>query len=230
LDNSFPVRDVGLPAEQAAQSRRRPDLEKALATRQDADQLYEKKKAQYAAFEDRLHSIIRELKLGIDEAPHPVLMSWLKQQAQLRQLDRENREDRGKLEQLLDGATLEELSHQLTADELQAGQRPDHLPYCIETELAESTKRREVASQAVSRLNGEAATLQARLPSVAQALEKESEAEQSLENVKNLERLLDVAQNALQLAKEHVNANIAPALTQKMRPWLPRITRGATPI
>ncbi|OFJ55540.1 hypothetical protein BEL07_01135 [Mycolicibacterium grossiae] len=61
---------------------------------------------------------------------------------------------------------------------------------------------------------------------IAAAVEHETRLAQRLEDVQQLDRYLALAEEHLQVAKERAHADIAPALADTMRPWVPRVTAG----
>jgi DNA repair ATPase RecN len=75
-------------------------------------------------------------------------------------------------------------------------------------------------------LKGKIQALGNALGSVAEAVEVEADAQRAVDQVETLASCLDAAAAELTNAKERANASIAPALADRMRPWLPRVTNG----
>lgn len=214
-------------ARQAQESSRRPDLERALASREEADQRYEEALREHSEAVERISELARETGVDIaDREPAVALREWLGEQESRRRSESERREAAARLDQLLDGSTVEDLQQRLDRAVEAAGERPQTPTEDPERELERWKQDRDAAVEAVSQLEGQAEQLESALPSIAEAIEREAEAKRWLREVQDLERIFDLTERALRAAKELVNANIAPALTQRMRPWIPKVTRG----
>lgn len=91
---------------------------------------------------------------------------------------------------------------------------------------ADAVSNHDRAINLDGQLKGRIQALGSELGSVADAVEEEADAERALEQVETLAACLDEAITELNCAKHQAHASIAPALQDRMRPWLPRVTNG----
>ena len=223
-------------AELAQAAARRTDLEEALRLQEQADARHQSAVAQHTEAAQRVLDAWTQLAAIDGEADRAAaagpdaaalcLQAWVDEQEPLREAQTQARQLTSALEQVLDGSALVELEAQLAAAEQEAGPRPDVPLEELEPRLREVQRRREKAAEAVHAFGGQATAQREMLPSVAAAVEREAQAERRLAQVQQLGALLELTADALGAAKDKVNANIAPVLTARIRPWLPQVTGG----
>lgn len=214
--------------EQAKQAGRKPDLEVGLGQRAQRDADYASALTQYDSVATALVGTSNDLGLAAasHDAARDALDEWLRDQRRLADEQAQANVDVGKLEQLLAGATTEELEAQAEARAQVAPSRPEQIDG---DQLAEL----DAARQATARAGGDVQEsqrairdlLSAAMP-IAAAVEGEARLTHELCNVKELDRCLDLAEKHLQVAKERAHADIAPALADTIRPWVGRVTSG----
>lgn len=131
------------------------------------------------------------------------------------------------LDQLLSGRELAELEAERATLEEQAGDEPEiRMPADLDMFRTAAEDRHTQAIDRDGQLKGKIQTLGNELGSVAEVVEREADAERVATQVKTLASCFDTAIAELQRAKDQANASIAPALANRMRPWLPRVTNG----
>ena len=137
------------------------------------------------------------------------------------------REDAAALTQVLDGRTLDDVQAELATSMAEAAPEPaDPMPPDLNAFRADAVADHEAAVNTDGQLRGRIQALSNELGSVAEAVEKEADAERSARRVETLKECLDEAIAELGRARAQVYASIAPALQDRMRPWLPRVTNG----
>ena len=214
--------------EQAKKAERKPDLEVALEQRTQRDADYASALTQYDSVATALVATANDLGLAAasHSAAHDALDEWLRDQRRLADEQAQANVDVGKLEQLLAGATTEELGAQAEARAQVAPPRPEQID-------ADQLGELDAARQAKARADGHVQESQRAIRDllstampIAAAVEREARLTQELGNVKELDRCLDLAEKHLQVAKERAHADIAPALADTIRPWVGRVTSG----
>ena len=222
------VGDCRRRSELAAAAARRPDVQEALRVRQDREHAFNQiaqKRAEQSAALVRLSETVGEVAQDPDQAAAH-LTTWLERQEARQSAEGDRRERSGRLAQVLDGQTLEELcaSRDLLVEE--AGPRPEDTPADLQARMEAAIRRRDSLADRVAELGGQVSAMTEAIPPVAEVIEAEAEAERRLEAVQRLAKTMDLAERHLTVAKEKAHANIAPALVKTMGPWLPRVTQG----
>ena len=214
-------------AKQATEAARRPGLEQAYKQRLDIEETHGRTVADWQRRERNVIELARELDDSADEKPDAAgwLRRWLTEQQDRRSAAAKRNERRAALRQLLDGRTLEELELEL-AGARPNGPEPAEIPNDLDAQVARLQERRERLLGRGGDLRGQQTQLMADTPSVAQALEGETNAEASLAVVRELADGLELATAELERAKERSHATVAPALEACTRPWIPEVTRG----
>jgi uncharacterized protein YhaN len=216
-------------AEVAQEAARRPDLVEAHTQRQQLESNHQKV---LAAREGQGRGVVEfATDLGLNVEPLPAaadeLRRWVRGQESKRIALTERREDVARLDQLLDGRELADLKSELATQKENAGPEPEApMPPDLDKFRAEAKDRHSRAIDLDGQLKGQIQTLGSELGSVAEAVEIEADAKRAVTQVETLASCLDAAISELTRAKEQANASIAPALADRMRPWLPRVTNG----
>ncbi|BBY73568.1 hypothetical protein MPRF_04670 [Mycolicibacterium parafortuitum] len=131
------------------------------------------------------------------------------------------------LEQLLGGRELADLQADLATLTAEAGDEPEEpMPPDLNTFVTDAKALYDRMIDLDGQLKGKIQALGNVLGSVAEAVEVEADAQRAVDQVETLASCLDAAAAELANAKERANASIAPALADRMRPWLPRVTNG----
>jgi uncharacterized protein YhaN len=170
---------------------------------------------------------------GYSDAPDPeqlaaTMRDWLTKQEMLDVDRRQQSELVARLDQLLDGRTLQQLegeTAQLMAD---AGDSPpedapdlDDRSGELEALQFSARQRRDTLAELVGQIEG----AEGHLLDVSQAIEVEARAAAEVTRLTALAQALDVASEILGTAQEKLHADIAPVLNETIRPWVPLITR-----
>lgn len=226
------VRDYRLECrardEQAKKAERKTDLEGVLEQRVQRDAAYSSALKNFDSAAVDLMGAATNLQLNAasDNEALEVLDEWLHDQHRLADLQAGANLEIGKLEQLLDGATIEEIEAEAHARSQAAPSRPVQIE---SDQLAEL----DVARQDKSRADGDVQESQRAIKDLTQvskpiaaAIERETRLSNRLTNLKELDLCLELAETHLKVAKERAHADIAPALADTMRPWVPRVTSG----
>ena len=214
----------------AEQARRRPDLEAALAQRREL----ESARQRAAADRERQSSAMIEFATLLG---HPAdsavvaaegLRQWVADQEAKREASVKRRENAAALTQVLDGQTLDELQTQLAALTEQAGPEPEAnaMPADLNAFRVKAVGDNDKAINTDGQLRGQIQALSRELVSVAEAVEEEADAARAADQVETLKACLDEAITELGRARDEAHASIAPALQDRIRPWLPRVTNG----
>jgi exonuclease SbcC len=214
----------------AQQARRRPDLEAALAQRRELESARQRAAADRERQGRAVIEFATSLGLPADSAAAGAesLRWWVKDQEAKREASVQRREDAAALTQVLDGRTLDELQSQLIALTGKAGPEPeaDAMPADLSAFRADAVAEKDRAINTDGQLRGQIQTLSRELESVAEAVEGEADAARAVEQVETLKACLDDAITELERARDEAHASIAPALQDRIRPWLPRVTNG----
>lgn len=213
---------------QAKQAERMPDLLVALEQRNQRDSEYLAAARAY----DLIGTQLMEAAAGLgrevpteDEALE-ALDDWLSEQRALADAQADANLDIGKLEQLLGGATIEELETEAETRRLAAPPRPVQFDASQLSKLDEARQAKANADGDVQESRRAIKDLLAAAKPVVAAVEHEMRVSEDLANVQRLDRYLTLAEKHLQVARERAHADIAPALAHTMRPWVPRVTAG----
>lgn len=213
----------------AQQAARRPDLIEAHAQRL---QLEENHRQALDARQGQSRGVVEfaasvGLKADSPEAAADGLREWVREQEAKRELSTERKTDAALLVQLLGGRELTDLQSDLSTQMANAGEEPDvPMPPDLNAFNAAAKDRLDRVIGLDGQLKGKIQTLGNGLGSVAEAAEAEADALRAVTQVETLASCLNAATAELENAKERANASIAPALADRMRPWLPRVTNG----
>jgi exonuclease SbcC len=217
-------------AEVARQAERRADVEAQLASTKAAEASREKGLAARTDAERQLRAAAEGAgcrAATVDELVE-VLQAWVAKQGELDEARELHDKTIARLEQVLDGLTLDELEVEIGRLIEDAGEPPaDETPMKdrsgeLATAQAQAQQRRDRLSELVGQVDG----AEKHLVDVAAAIEAEARAASEVARLTSLADDLDVAAEILGAAQEKVHADIAPVLNETIRPWVPRITRG----
>lgn len=213
---------------QAKQAERLPDLVVALEQRNQRDAAYVEAVRAYDAVGAELVAAAVSLGHGTpsEDDALEALDSWLSEQRALAEAHADANLDVGKLEQLLDGTTVEELESNAEALRLAAPPRPVQFDADRLSRLDDARRAKASADSDVQESRRAIKDLLAAAKPVAAAVEQEMRVAEELANVQRLDRYLALAETHLQVAKERAHADIAPTLEDTMRPWVPPVTGG----
>lgn len=214
-------------AEVAQQAARRPDLVEAHSQRQQLEASH--RQAQVVREAQERDVVNLAVALGLNaaspEAASDELRRWVTEQEAKRVAFTKWKTDAALLEQLLGGRELADLQSDLATQIANAGDEPDiPMPADLAAFSADAKERFDRAINRDGQLKGMIQALGSALGSVAEAVEQEADALRAVAQVETLASCMDAAILELQSAKERANASIAPALADRMRPWLPRVT------
>jgi hypothetical protein len=224
-------------AEQAAAASRHTDLAAQLTAARGAEQRAAADSKQRQAAKEKLFAAARSCGAAADTPEQAVelLTEWERERgsrvAQL--VDDQNEWSR--LQVLLDGRTLDELTDlaaaanekavglaaAVTAAELAAvdpATAADALPALRE----DAAEARNCAATA----DGEFRQFSATVPSVSEAEEALDAANDELARVRELEETLQLTTEFLTTAQDRVHRDIAPRLASSVKTWLPKVTAG----
>ena len=212
----------------AKQADRRADLQAALVQRRRVEEGHatavSERQAQVAA--------VMSFVAGLGEAPEGpdqaagMLRGWLSEREQVR-IAQGHREQLGaRLDQVLDGKDLPGLKVELEDLVASAGPEPDTIPQDLDLAKAQAKQLHDALLDRSGQLLGQQRQITGALGSVAASLEREAEAERATKRVETLASCIDTAATQLTIAKERANANIAPAIQSRVRPWLSKVTNG----
>lgn len=214
-------------AAQAQRARRRAGLQDTLEAREQAEARYRQQRQAWDEAAERLRAAADQVGASTDSDDlTPALSAWLASQEDLRAQHEQRRELLARLEQVLDGQTVEELQGAVTDASANLGDRPDAVPEDIDRKLDDARRRRDALLERDAGLSGQLDVSSEEAHHPAAAIEREAQARRQLDEVQQLSAALQLAEQHLEAAKERVNSNIAPALTASIRPWLPRVTGG----
>lgn len=131
-----------------------------------------------------------------------------------------------RLDQVLDGSTIDALAERLSTLQADAGPEPASVPPDMESFRGRARDRHDQVTERLGDLRGQRTGLSQSLPAPAELIEAEREAERHLARSQNFGSLLNTAEAELRVARDRARANIAPAVEARICPWLPRVTRG----
>ncbi|KAA0098899.1 chromosome segregation protein SMC [Mycolicibacterium sp. P1-18] len=216
-------------AEVAQQAARRPDLVAAQIQRQQLEAAHQQA---LVARESQGRDVVEFARtVGLEpeslEAAADGLRRWARRQEVKREAFTKQKTDVALLEQLLGGRELDEWKSDLAIQMANAGDEPAvPMPLDLNAFAADAKSRHDRAINLDGQLKGRIQTLGNDLGSVAEAVEAEADALRAVTQVELLASCLSAATDELMNAKERANASIAPALADRMRPWLPKVTNG----
>jgi DNA repair exonuclease SbcCD ATPase subunit len=225
----------GVRAEVAAQASKRQGLEAQLAERTRAEDMAVQRNVARTTSAEQVLEAARACALpdGTPEEAVSGLQCWEeRRQAELRALDA-RRQEWTELETILGGRTPQQLAEALRAAEANAAIKTVGLdPERVKVLSADSRDSALSTLRNTAREAGErAATAEGaldnqakRLPSVAEAEEALSRAQDHLSWIQELDETLTVTMRFMADAQELVQRNLAPVLTATLKAWLPRVT------
>lgn len=222
------VRDCAQRDVQARAAERRTDLLLALDQRASRERDYERALEAFRRAEADLADTAAQVGISATEAATTAahLDAWLAQQRRRAESAAERRTLEGRLDQLLDGETIDDLNDQHTERVRVAGERPAQIDPSTVDRLSAAEQRREDAAAEVARLEGRIRETERALSSIPEAIERESLAQRDADRVRTLDTYLALAETHLSIAKDRAHADIAPVLANTIRPWVPRVTAG----
>jgi len=214
--------------QQARAAERKPDLLVALDQRKQRDTEYQNALSAYEAVAADLIGAASTLgRGGLDEDEAlEALDDWLGVQRDIAEAHAKANLDKGKLEQLLSGSTIEELEAEADTRRQAAPARPPHVDPDDLTHLEDARYAKAAADGNVQETRRAIKDLESIAKSIAAAVEQETRLSQRLDEVRQLDKYLALAEEHLQVARERAHADIAPALADTMRPWVPKVTAG----
>lgn len=218
-------------AEVEREAARQPGLEAQLVDRRAAEESRAKEVVARQAAEAELERVASTVGLSGDTHDETVeaLQGWLLQQEELEAGRQQALQVSARLEQLLDGQSVEGLAAEVEAL-IQSGDEPypEDVPRLPdrsgELEKLEGNSRRGLAT--LSELVGQIEAAESQLPDVSKAIEAEERAGAEVDRLNQLAENLDMASEILSAAQEKIHADIAPILNETIRPWVPRVTGG----
>jgi DNA repair exonuclease SbcCD ATPase subunit len=216
-------------AEVAQQAARRPDLIAAHTQRQQLEASHQQALSVREAQGGNVVELAATVGLIAEplEAAADGLRRWVREQEARREAFTKRKTDVALLDQLLGGRELDDLKSDLATQIANAGDEPDvPMPPDLNVFSAEAKSRHDRTINLDGQLKGKIQTLGNDLGPVAEAAEAEADAMRAVTQVETLATCLSAATDELMNAKERANASIAPALADRMRPWLPRVTNG----
>lgn len=212
----------------ARAAERRGDLLLALDQRASREREYERALEAFRRAEaDLAETAVHVGILATDAATTAAhLDAWLALQRRRAQSAAERRTWEGRLDQLLNGETIDDLSDQHAERGLVAGERPAQIDPLTADRVPAAEQRRDAAAAEVARLEGRIRETERGLSSIPEAIEREALAERDADRVRTLDTYLALAETHLSIAKGRAHADIAPVLADTIRPWVPRVTAG----
>lgn len=222
-------------AEQAA---RRPQLERELETKRNAEAAADDAKKRHAAAGQDLAEAARAVGIaaGDPNTTLGALGNWQEANRDRLALGERQARVRGELDTLLAGRTPADLVAQAEEARRRAGaviadQPSDEVGALAEApsldgDLAAARADVESAHVAAAAARGELKQLSGVSATVSTAEEALAAARAELERVRRLSGTLSRTYEFLQDAQERVHRDIAPVLEKTLREWLPRVTDG----
>ena len=219
-------------AQQASRAARRVDLEARLRERRAAGAARKNDVAARADTERQLVAAAAEAQCSDSADPEQlatILRNWLVTQDGLDKARQQKAQHVTRLDQLLDGRSIDELEAEIAERIARAGHRPDDNTVALEDRSAQAEAledRVRVARDHAAELVGQLEVAASHLLDVSAAIEAEARADAEVRRVERLSDDLDRATNVLVAAQRKVHADIAPVLNSTLQPWVPRITLG----
>lgn len=152
--------------------------------------------------------------------------SWIRAQEAARAESGVRAELSARLDQLLEGSTVGALADKIAILEASAGVEPPTVPEDLYAFRRHVNERHDQVIERLGDLRGQRAGLGQALTAPAQLLEVQREGERHAARCADYRSLLNATESELRLARDRARANIAPAVEARIRPWLPRVTRG----
>lgn len=215
----------------ARQAGRRPDLEAQLVSRRSAEAARDHDVAARAGAEQQLLDVAHQAGCdapSIDDLAD-VLRDWVRSQEELDEARQEHAKIAARLDQLMDGRTLEDLRAEIAELTVDSGDPPpDEAPTLddrsaeLDAVQARARQRRDRLAELIGKIEG----AEGHLLDVSQAIEADARSNAEVRRLTAFAEDLDIASETLSTAQQKVHADIAPVLNETIRPWVPRITRG----
>jgi len=223
-------------AAQAAQARRREDLQHQLTMRLAAEAACRQAQDAHAAAAARLRQAAQRCGLVPDgqedsdaDAMVTRLSKWLAEQKLAVQAYEVAYREWVELGDLLKGRTLEEMAADTARSRQSAlelcAQPPGEQPATAE-DLARAGEDHNRARTRADQLHGQMIERQLGLPSLAEAEEEVAAVQSELERVQRLKETLIRTREFLEHAQEQVHRDIAPVLATAISQLLPEVTGG----
>lgn len=214
----------------ARQAERRADIAAQLASRRAAEASAEQDRAARRTAEQQLLTVANATGCEAPSVDQLVgaLREWVSRQELLDQDRQRHDKTAARLDQLLDGLTIEELEAEIAELVSAAGDPPNDITPLKDrsAELIALRTRARTSRDLLSELVGQIEGAEKHLLDVSGAIEAEARAAAEVARLTSLAEDLDAASTILSAAQEKVHADIAPVLNETIRPWVPRITRG----
>lgn len=215
----------------ARQAERRGDIAAQLASRRAAEASAEQDRSSRRTAEQQLQAVaeVAGCKARSVNRLVDVLREWVSAQEELDQDRQRHDKTAARLDQLLDGLTIEDLEAEIAELVSTAGVPPSEEEPALDDRSsqfdalqARVRNSRDLLSELVGQIEG----AEKHLLDVSAAIEAEARAAAEVARLTSLAEDLDAASAILGAAQEKVHADIAPVLNATIRPWVPRITRG----
>ncbi|GAA1994468.1 AAA family ATPase [Microbacterium pumilum] len=209
----------------AREAERRIDLERALTERREREEAHARAHTTWLQAAAALSEAAQHVGVAGDDAL-PAVESWLQEQRRRYDVRSATAAVQARLDQLLEGATIEQLEEQRTARASAAGARPAQLMLVTHSQRSGVEAKRDKVREELANIHGRIRETAKTLTSIPEAIEAEARAESAAAAVQNLDSYLALAQTHLEIAKDRAHADIAPVLASTIRPWVPRVTDG----
>jgi exonuclease SbcC len=212
---------------------RRPELERQLQARRQAEQAHAGIEQQRASAADRLRraAVAVGVRTEAEEDLAAGLRRWRQERVARLEALKRVRQEWSEMQVLLDGRTLDELAAEAGRVTEQAKIRAGAFTRA-EVEQADATSieaLHDAARAGDERLytaRGDLERFISTMPDPAEAEEQLRAAEAELQRVEDLARILDVTRQFLARAQERAHGNIAPVLREALVKRLPSVTGG----
>ncbi len=222
-------------AEIGEKAARRTELERELGTLRQSDADHRAAIDQRRAVVDELISVAvqvtawepaesKESTSTADAAEHVRL--WIEAQEQARTTTGARAELSARLDQLLDGNSITSLAEKIASLEAAAVDEPPTVPPDMESFRKQAGERHDQVIEQLGDFRGQRAGLGQGLLAPAELIETEQEIQRHTARTRDFQSLLNATESELRLARDRARANIAPAVEERIRPWLPRVTQG----
>ncbi len=214
--------------EQAKKAERRPDLEGVLEQRVQREAEYASALKNFGSAAVNLVGAATSLRINAasEGAALDALEKWLQEQRRLADLQAGANLLVGKLEQLLNGETIEDIEAEAETRRQVAQSPPGQIDSDQLAKLDDARQAKASADGDVQESQRAIKDLTQASRPIAAAIEREMLLANELANLEELDRCLELAESHLKVAKDRAHADIAPALADTMRPWIPRVTSG----
>jgi DNA repair exonuclease SbcCD ATPase subunit len=217
---------------------RRTDLAARLNERRAAEERLAAEHAARLRAEEQLRRVASEAGLTADGLEEVVqaLRSWLVEQEEQAALRKKRDEDRARLEQVLEGKSMQQLEQELEKRRSELPELPEETEQPEggadaslarrDGELADLESRCSALEREIARQDGELSNLEKELGSLAEALEAEERAAAEHRGLASLDSALARTEELLTEARATAHANLAPHIDRMLLPWIRKITDG----